>query len=102
MCSVCSQDTQASKNDVSREACAILNVLAATPGSEKRLTVIQLIDRWRSSKVEFLIQIWGHKKYSDLSQENHQLLCHLSTSMDASQLQEAQEKDCLNIRRGIY
>ena len=52
MCSVCSQPSKATGTDITEEAKAVLNVLAAVPATEKRLTLIQLIDRWRSSKVQ--------------------------------------------------
>jgi hypothetical protein len=37
--------------DVSAEACGILAALAALPATDKRATLIQLIDRWRALKV---------------------------------------------------
>lgn len=54
MCDVCSASASGhapERRDISAAALAVVRTLAEWPGAEKRATLIQLIDRWRASKM---------------------------------------------------
>lgn len=50
-CDVCSCPTAWAPRDISAEARAVIQALSSVPTAEKRLTLLQLIERWRASKV---------------------------------------------------
>ena len=50
-CDVCASPGEPTWRDITTEAHALVSVLASVPAQDKRLTLIQLIDRWRASKV---------------------------------------------------
>ena len=52
-CDVCASPVGPTRRDITAEAHALVSVLASVPAQDKRLTLIQLIDRWRASKVLF-------------------------------------------------
>ena len=54
MCDVCSAASNAhavERRDISAAALAVVRTLAEWPSAEKRATLIQLIDKWRASKM---------------------------------------------------
>lgn len=54
MCDVCSAASDAhavERRDISAAALAVVRTLAEWPSAEKRATLIQLIDKWRASKM---------------------------------------------------
>lgn len=50
-CDLCDRPQKAVRVDVTAEAKAVVDTLQSVPSAEKRLTLIQLIHRWRTSKV---------------------------------------------------
>lgn len=54
MCDCCARAASgaaAERRDITEAAAAVARTLADWPAAEKRATLLQLIDRWRSSKV---------------------------------------------------
>ncbi|KAK9809014.1 hypothetical protein WJX72_007915 [[Myrmecia] bisecta] len=51
MCDCCARGAPVVKKDVTGAAVAVVDALASLPTADKRATLLQLIDRWRASKV---------------------------------------------------
>lgn len=66
MCDACSRTicgVSAERRDIAEAAAAITRTLAEWPAAEKRATLLQLIDRWRASKVSAFSPSTQHFKF---------------------------------------
>ncbi|KAK9814024.1 hypothetical protein WJX73_009544 [Symbiochloris irregularis] len=71
MCDCCARKGGVTRTDATKEACSLLSVLQKWPAAEKRATLKQLVDAWRSDKE------CGSRAKQDSRDDNERFISHL-------------------------